>query len=197
MHLPSETAASIEIAKNEKKTTNAAPLIGLPVVTFAPSMLQSEVTNTTEVDFGTALPNDKITRQISLRNSLPQQVRIVAISTTCGCLAAKPNDLIIGPSAATTIEVDLQTGGSEQEITKTITLALATVNTDGAEPLEFEMEVQVKTHVQNLLSFGRNQLLLDVAKLESNRGWSGWTFPGSFYPGLEIEGVRITTGFPG
>ena len=173
MHLPSETAASIEIAKNEKKTTNAAPLIGLPVVTFVPTMLQSEVTNTTEVDFGTALPNDKITRQISLRNSLPQQVRIVGISTTCGCLAAKPNDLIIGPSAATTIEVDLQTGGSEQEITKTITLALATVNTDGAEPLEFEMEVQVKTHVQNLLSFGRNQLLLDVAKLESNRGWSG------------------------
>lgn len=119
-------AEQIEVLFLSGSTVTKVPLVLTATVrdTYTPAEEASVVgprilVEKTLVDFGTIKTNEKSTREIRITNTGPAELTIRSIRTSCSCVEAFADKIILKPGASTTIKIVFDTNdrlGAEEKI---------------------------------------------------------------------------------
>jgi hypothetical protein len=91
-------------------------------------------------DFGDVRPGSSPSRRFRLRNAGGAPLRILDVSSTCGCLVSRPDTDTIAPGGATELRVTLSVTDEKGPLLRSVTLK----TNDPAQP---EQSIEVRAHV--------------------------------------------------
>jgi len=71
-------------------------------------------------DFGEARPQRTLSKEFRVVNIGDEELRLLRISTSCGCTVADPGERVVAPGESTLLRVELQTRNDRGSVVRTV-----------------------------------------------------------------------------
>lgn len=92
-------------------------------------------------DFGTVLPRKTLHKEFLVRNFGAAELRIEAVSTSCGCTAALPERRVVAPGGSVVLRVSVETRDDRGRVRRRV---LVRSNDSKTPVVEIVLEAEVR-----------------------------------------------------